>query len=442
MGLAGGFVSDLRTVLRGRGFRRLFAIRVCGQLGDGVFQVTMASYVFFSPERHATAPAAAQAFAVLLLPYSLVGPFAGVLLDRWRRRQVLLVANVVRACLVVAVAFQLGDGEAGIPLFATALAVLSANRFILAGLSASLPHVVPRRELVMANAVFPTSGTVAAMTGTGLGFLLRQATSSDVILAVTTAVLYLIAGLLALRLHRDLLGPDDDPARPTARAAVRHVVTGLVDGARYVAERRPAAWGLAAIGSHRFFYGITTVAMILLSRNYFHDPSDVDAGLATLALVLAVSGIGFFAAALATPIVTRRIRKEAWVTVLLAVAAVVQAVPGALFTVPAVLAAAFFLGVASQGIKIVVDTLVQEHVEDAYRGRVFSFYDVLFNLTFVGAATFAAVTLPTSGKSYLVLGIVSVGYAVTALVYGRATAGRYARASAEHPPRRLDRAVD
>ena len=139
MGPAGTFVADLRTVLRGRGFRRLFAIRVCGQFGDGAFQVAMASYVFFSPERHATAPAAApvrpgsalgstvnrsQAFAVLLLPYSLVGPFAGVVLDRWRRRQVLLVANIVRAALVVLVAGLVAGGGAGIALFSTALAVL------------------------------------------------------------------------------------------------------------------------------------------------------------------------------------------------------------------------------------------------------------------------------------------------------------------------------
>src|SRR5918995_344588 len=371
MGLAGGFVTDLRTVLRGQGFRRLFAVRVSGQLGDGVFQVAMASYVFFSPERHATAPTAAQAFAVLLLPYSLVGPFAGVLLDRWRRRQVLLVANLVRAGLTVAVAARVADGRAGPALFATALVVLSMNRFILAGLSASVPHVVQRHELVMANAVFPTSGTVAAMTGTGIGFLMREATSSDAFPAACTAGLYLVAGLLALMLHRDLLGPDDDPARPSARVAVRRVVAGLLDGARHVHRRPAAAWGLTVIGAHRFFYGISTVAMILLSRNYFHSPDDADAGLATLATVLAVSG------------------------------------------------AAFFLGVASQGIKIVVDTLVQENVEDAYRGRVFSFYDVLFNVTFVAAALFAALTLPTSGKSYAVLAVISAGYAVTALVYSR-----------------------
>jgi MFS family permease len=116
--------------------------------------------------------------------------------------------------------------------------------------------------------------------------------------------------------------------------------------------------------------------------------------------------------------------KETWVVALLATAAVVQIVPGALFEVPALLVTAFFLGVASQGIKIVVDTLVQENVEDAYRGRVFSFYDVLFNVTFVAAAAFAALTLPPSGKSYLVLGIIAAGYAVTAVVYARIIAGR------------------
>lgn len=417
MGSAGSFVADLRTVLRGRDFRWLFAVRLTGQLGDGVFQIAMASYVFFSPERTTTAPAAAQAFAALLLPYSLVGPFAGVLLDRWRRRQVLLIANVTRAGLVGIVATQMATGDAGPGLFIAALAVLSVNRFILAGLSASLPHVVPREELVMANAVFPTSGTIAAMTGSGLGFLVRQMTSSDLALAGCTAVLYVVAGLLALSLRRELLGPDFDPNRPLARRAVRHVLTGLLDGARHLGERPPAAWGLAAIGAHRFFYGISTVAVILLSRNYFHSPDDTDAGLGTLAAVLAVSGAGFLFAAWITPIATRRLRKESWAVTLLWVAAVAGLVPGALYTLPAVMITAFVLGLASQGLKIVVDTLVQEHVEDAYRGRVFSLYDVLFNVTFVAAAAVAAATLPTSGKSYASLILISVGYALTAIGY-------------------------
>jgi len=95
------FVSDLRTVLRGRGFRRLFTVRLVSQGSDGAFQAALASLVFFSPERAATAHAAAAAFAVSVLPYTLVGPFAGVLLDRWRRRQVLLAANLVRTVMAL-----------------------------------------------------------------------------------------------------------------------------------------------------------------------------------------------------------------------------------------------------------------------------------------------------------------------------------------------------
>lgn len=415
MSRAGGFFTDLRIVLRGRDFRRLFAIRISGQLGDGVFQIAMASYVFFSPERATTAADAAQAFAALLLPYSLAGPFAGVLLDRWRRRQVLLVANLVRAGLVAIAGIQMAADSIGPGLFLTALAALSVNRFILAGLSASLPHVVPRDELVMANAVFPTSGTIAAMLGAGVGYGLRELASSDVMVVAGAVVLFVTAGLCALLLHRDLLGPDDDPARPTTRQAARHVIAGVVDGARHVARQRPVAYGLLAISVQRFFYGIMTVATILMARNYFNDPAETDAGLATLALILGVSGVGFFVAAVLTPVAARRMPKERWAVILLIVSAVAMLMPGLLFTLPAVTAAAFVAGVASQGLKIVVDTVVQEGVEDAFRGRVFSFYDVLFNVMFVVAALCAALALPASGQSYPIVVAVALGFAGTGL---------------------------
>ncbi|HSK26606.1 MAG TPA: MFS transporter, partial [Jiangellales bacterium] len=251
MSVGSGFLADLRTVLRGRDFRRLFAVRLTGQFGDGVLQVALASYVFFSPERQTSAAAAAGAFAVLLLPYSIVGPFAGVLLDRWRRRQVLLWANVVRTVLVLALAGQVLAGQAGPVFYASVLVTLSVNRFILAGLSASLPHVVPQHELVMANAVSPTSGTVAAMLGGLTGFGLARAlggTGGQVDVIVASALIYLAAGLLALRIDRDLLGPDLEGGIPDPWGAVHHVAAGMVGGARHVWECRPAARALAAIG--------------------------------------------------------------------------------------------------------------------------------------------------------------------------------------------------
>ncbi len=424
--LAGSYVSDLRTVLRGQDFRRLFATRLVSQASDGAFQVALASLIFFSPERAATAEAAAAAFAVSLLPYTLVGPFAGVLLDRWRRRQVLLRANLLRAVMVLGVAALVATGTVGPVLYVAVLACLSVNRFFLAGLGASLPHVVPDDQLVMANSVSPTAGTVAAIVGGGLGYGLRDVlgagNATDATVLAVAAVGYLLSALVASRMHPDLLGPDEEAHQQAPRAAAgqhaRHVVRGLADGARHVRERRHALHALTAIGAHRFAYGISTIATILLCRNYFNDAADVDGGLRLLALVFAASGAGFAVAALVTPVAARRLGPAGWITTCFFGAAAAEYIFVVFLTIPVLLGGAFALGVAAQGAKICVDSIVQTWVDDAYRGRVFSFYDVVFNAAFVLAALVAVLVVPVDGYSRLLYGGIATLYLLTAVVHG------------------------
>jgi MFS family permease len=417
------FAGDLRAVVRHRDFRRLYATRLTAQAADGAFQAALASLFFFSPEKQTSATSVAAAFATLLLPYSLVGPFAGVLLDRWRRRQILVYANLLRAAMVLTVAALVAAEVSGPVLYAAVLACLSINRFFLSGLSAALPHVVVRDELVMANSVSTTSGTILAIVGGGAGYLLRrllgESPTTDAQVIVLAAVGYVAAALLASRMHPDLLGPDLDAEPPETRQAVRHVARGLADGAAHVWSHRAAGRALAAIAAHRFFYGVSTISAILLFRSYFHDPHDVDAGLTGLAMAFAASGLGFFVAAVITPEVTHRIRKSSWITICFALAAVTEL--GYVLTLQewSLLLGAFVVGIAAQGSKICVDTIVQESIDDAYRGRVFSFYDVLFNVAFVSAAAFGALALPADGNSPAVFAFVAVGYALTAVVYGR-----------------------
>lgn len=419
-------VGHLRHLLRGRWFRRLFAVRVTSQFADGVFQVALASYVIFSPERQPSPAAIAGALAVVLLPFSLLGPFVGVFLDRWSRRQVLAVSNAVRVVLVAMIAVGVAAELAGPLLLTLILAALSVNRFLLAGLSASLPHVVDPADLIMANALTPTAGTLAALAGvaagtTGRVLLSGTGVDTDVAVLAAAGVGYGLAAALALRIPRAMLGPVTDPTRPAVREAVRHVARGLVAGLQHLAQRRTAAHGLATIGAHRFFFGVATVMLILLHRNHFNAPDQPDAAFNGLALAVLVSGAGFVTAAFVTPFVTDRITLRAWILLLLGAAAVTQLVPGALFTEPALLVSSYFLGLASQGIKICVDTLVQAGVDDAFRGRVFSLYDVIFNVAFVAAAAVAAVVLPPDGLSHGVLVTVAAGYLLTALGYARAS---------------------
>ena len=413
------YATDLRLVIKGRDFRRLFATRIVSALSDGVFQVGVAGYVLFSPEQQATAAEAAGTAAVLLLPYSIVGPFAGVFIDRWRRRQILVYAPLIRAVAVAVTAALLAAGHDGVPFLLAALVVLGVNRFFLSALSAALPHVVRRRELITANAVSVTSGTMAAFVGAGVGYLLRLLFGADAhgtaLILLCGAAAYVATSLVATTLGRDLLGPEFRAARPETREAVRRVFRGLLDGARHVRERRGAAAALGAIGAHRFLYGITTIMTVLLFRNYF--AKSAEAGLGGFAVVLVVSGAGYFLAAVITPPITERIRKETWITAQLGFAAVAEVAFAAPFSPVPFIVGGFVLGIESQGVKLCVDTIVQTVVLDAYRGRVFSFYDMIFNGLFVAGFAVAAAILPPTGKSYTALAVIGGGYALAALGY-------------------------
>lgn len=405
-------VRDLRVLLRLRDFRSLLAARLLSQAADGVFQVALAAFVVFSPEKQTSPAAIASAMAILLLPYSLLGPFTGVLLDRWRRRQVLLYGNLLRTVLAMATASLIASQAPDWLFYASALFVTAVNRFVLAGLSAALPRVVGGEEqLVMANSLAPTAGTLAATAGGGLAFAIRLAGPDvDAYVVLLAASLYFCSALTALRMAPQLLGPDAARLQPHLREALLSTVRGLADGLRHLAERRAAARALTAMTLIRFCYGALTVTVLMLCR-YSWSSTEAE-GLALLGITVGVSGAGFFAAAVITPWAVARLTAFGWIACCAAMGAVLLPSLGLFFLPGPMLAAAFILGLGTQGTKIATDTIVQSTVDDGFRGRIFAIYDVLFNAAFVGAAAVAALMLPPDGRSIALLGVVTALYAV------------------------------
>ncbi|WP_411103646.1 MFS transporter [Streptomyces sp. cmx-4-9] len=413
-------VRDLRVLLRLRDFRNLLAVRLLSQAADGVYQVALATYVVFSPEKQTSPAAVASAMAVLLLPYSVVGPFAGVLLDRWRRRQVFLYGNLLRAFLACVTGMLIVADVPDWLFYASALSVTAVNRFVLAGLAASLPRVVGSARLATANALSPTAGTLAAVTGGGLAFLVRLLVSdSNAVVVLLGAALYLCAALVSLRLAIGVLGPDHPPGRdhPSPAQGLMLAARGMTEGLRHLAERPEAARALTAMTLMRFCYGALFVMLLMLCRYSWSE--DEAHGLALLGLAVGVSGAGFFAAAVVTPWLVDRLGTLGTITLCAAGAAVLVPALGLFFAPGPMLAAAFVLGLATQGAKICTDTVVQSRVDDAFRGRVFSVYDVLFNVAFVGAAAVASLMLPADGRSAPLLLCVTALYAATAVLLRR-----------------------
>ncbi len=416
------FVADLRTVLAGSGFRMLFATRLISQAGDGLFNAGLGAYVFFNATTFPDPAAAAVSFAVLYLPYSLIGPFAGVFIDRWSRRQILLWSAVLRAGFAALTAIFVLAGAFGAPIWLAALVVLGVNRFFLSSLSAALPHVVVEDELVMANSVGPTSGTVVAfiggIAGIGVRLVSGHATLGSAVTLLAGGLLYLLSGLNSTRIERDSLGPDTSEERSGSMAGeLESVAAGLLAGLRHAWHRRPARAALAASGAHRFLYGILLLMSILLYRNYFYPGSNGNKALSHFLPVVIGSAIGYGVAAWLTPVMTRRLSNAAWITVLLVAGGVITGALGATFGQLEFVLIGFGLGVVAQGVAICSITIVQQQMEDSYRGRVFAVYDMLFNVTFVAGTAISAAFMPVTGRSLPMLLTVAAGYLAAAAGY-------------------------
>jgi hypothetical protein len=416
--------TTVRHMLLRGDFRRLLATRLLSQFGDGIFQAALAGTVLFNPQRAADPIDVAAGFAILLLPYSLVGPFAGVWLDRWSRRQVLLRANLLRAALVAVVAALVMGGVGGAPFYVAGLTVFAVNRFVLAALSAGLPHTVDEPSLVSANALSTTSGAVVTVVGGGAALGLLQLTGASdggyATLALGAVLPYLAAAAVVRWFPRSYLGPNHMAG--SARLSAREVAVGMLAGARHAWSHPPAAAALTAISLHRLFYGFLTLMTLLLYRNTFTGPdSFFPGGLLGLGEVLGAGALGTLVAAAITPWVVRHIGKPRWVTLLLAGGGLAQFALGVPFVAPSIVVAGLALGFVGQAVKICVDTTLQEAVDDDFRGRVFSVYDTLFNVSYVAALVVGAFVLPPSGISYPMLIVVGVGYLATALVYARIT---------------------
>jgi hypothetical protein len=421
--------GHLRSALARQGFRRLYAVRLSGQFGDGVFQASLAGAVLFSPERQASAADVAAGFAVLLVPYSLIGPFAGVFLDRWRRQRVLLVSNLLRAVGVLALALEIAGGLTGVLFYASGLVVMSFSRFFNAALSASLPHVMTPSDLVTANALATTSGTIATAAGGGAAIGVRLIAGGSnldyAVIAVAAAAPYLLSAVLARGFGRDVLGPD--AAERARRESVGAVARGMVAGARHLRTRRAAYWAIVMMGVHRLCYGLWIVCAVLLYRNYFQSDGLFRTGLAGVGQAIAAVAVGGGLAALVTPVAARTLGYLRWPALMLLVCALAELGCGLPYRVWLVPVAGLVLGFASRGLSICVDTLVQQHVEDGYRGRVFALYDTVFNLALVAAALMTALLLPDNGRAPIAVVVIAVVYALTAVGYpwlaGRRTSG-------------------
>jgi MFS family permease len=380
---------------------RILTVRWLGQIGDGIFQSALASFVLFSPARQPNAVSAATAFAVVLLPYSLVGPYAGVFLDRFSRQRIVQFSNLTRAVDLTLIAILIKSGATGVGLTFLVLIAFGINRLILAGLSAGLPLVVKREELISANALAVTGGSIGVVIGGGIGIGLKKifdvhgkSDLADAKVILIAMLCYLASALFTRRLSKSDIGPAPHEITPEVRG-----LRELQEGLRILKNHPDALRGIFATAIQRGGLTGLTLMGLLLERNTYNPPSNPDAGLQGFAYALAVAGIGFGVGSFITPFFVNYFGRHRWIRIMMVAPIPFLVLFAFLPQEWLLITTAFFISTCGQAVKVTNDALVQSQIADEFRGRVFAFYDVAVNGLIVVGAIVAALILPKSGKT-------------------------------------------
>ncbi|MCL2317372.1 MAG: MFS transporter, partial [Actinomycetia bacterium] len=278
------FVARLRRLWRIGGFRRLLVVRIAAQIADGISQMGVVSFALFNPQQAANAWAVVTVLAITLLPFSLIGPFTGVLLDRWPRQRMVIVTESIRLvlCLVVAalLAWTSALGGTQIAIYVLILIVLSFNRFLLNGLSAGLADVVEEKDYLDASSVMPMLGPLGMVAGGLVAGIIRLAIGQDAA-NVANAFIFLAAGaccvvtvVLASRIGRLEIGPlpEEGGHHTPQTGSPAQIWHGLAQAWVYLRRRGAAMHGLGSVAVQHTMYGVVMTCIIMAYRNYFHSP--------------------------------------------------------------------------------------------------------------------------------------------------------------------------
>ncbi|HUQ43498.1 MAG TPA: MFS transporter [Candidatus Limnocylindria bacterium] len=389
------------AVLRNRGFLLLWLAQVATQIGINMILYALEVVVLRATDLSSVV---SLLFLTFLVPSVLFSALAGVFVDRLDRRLVLVVTNVLRAVLIVAI-FAAGQNIAIVLLLNTLLS--TATVFFAPAEAAMIPVLVPRNQLVAANGIFTLTLNGAFAVGFAfLGPLLVTIMGSPEPVLIVVAILFAIAAAFCLTLPGDPPVPQEEPrntrkrvteASRDATGAIGGVFSQLREGVAYIGQNHAVAWSLAYLGVAASLIGVIAVLGPGFARDTLGlDPED-------LIVVVLPLGIGIVMGVLLLNTYGKYFPRRRAIEVglvALGILLVILTVAGPISRllsgvgdrvpvvdlssvtslVSVVIAIAFLCGVAYGIVAISAQVQLQEDIPADVRGRVFGVLNMLISV--------------------------------------------------------------
>lgn len=363
------FASYARLLGGNRNFRRLWSAQVVSEIGDWFYTLAIYNLLLQLTGR---AGSVALALVLQVLPQTLIGPTAGVVNDRLRRKQVMIASDIGRMLIVLGMLF-IRSKETVWLVYPLLMAETLLVAFFEPARSAVIPNIVDREDIVVANTLSSTTWSVNLMVGATLGGVVAALLGRDAVF-VMNALSFLISAALIWRMR--FAEPHAEGGHPF-RARELVDFTPILEGIRYVrSQARLRAAVFAKFGN--LIIGPGWVLFTVMGQNEFavrwHGMSPERGAFLGMSLILGARGLG----ALLGPLLTAswaghwKHRLEIaifWGYLLAAAGYTLLGVSGHLWQACLCVALAHF---GSSIVWVFSTTLLQMQSDDKFRGRVFA----------------------------------------------------------------------
>lgn len=375
-----------RDVLSVRAARALIGASAASQIGNWLYNAALLGYVY--GETHSAGWVGAATIC-RLMPYVLLGPWGGAIADRYPRRTVLIVGDLLRLGLMgILSGVVAASGPVVVVIGLTALASASGCAERPAAL-ALLPRLVGETRLGAANALLHTAQDLGVMIGPALGAALLVVGPAWVAFLVNGAT-FLVSAILVSSLRRE-------HARPSLG---ERVATQLGAGLRTVRTTPFAVWLIGVVALVEFTYGAQTVQLVVYARH------SLGLGRDGYGLLLTASGVG----GLLSAVVNGRLAASRRVSLIVVVAASLACVTQLVYAgsgdlvIALAITALGCIGVVS--CEVVGETVLARITPRPALGRVVGIFDAASMAAIVAGAVLAPalITLTSLRVSLLALG--------------------------------------
>ncbi|MDO8489316.1 MAG: MFS transporter [Candidatus Omnitrophota bacterium] len=373
-------MAKFRKVLKNRNFFLLWLGQIISQMGDRLGQMALIAFVYLRAPGSTLQIAKILSFTII--PVFLIGPLAGVYVDRWDRRRTMYICDFMRSLLVLAIPLFLFYSKNLAPIYLIIFIAFSIGRFFVPAKLSIIPDLVDNKDLLIANSLINTSGMIAAVLGFGISGVLVEklgAKSGFYLNSLT----FLVSGAFIFFISKKFTVQTslEDVGKEIVEVIRKSVFQEVKEGVLYFIQKKDIRFTAGIIFALWSALGSVYVVIIVFVQKTLHSATK-DLGLLVMFL-----GIGLFLGSLVYGKFGQRISHYKIIFVSLVFSGIMLMIFAlGIYYFPVFMLAALLalcLGLIVSPIMIASNTIIHNVSDNEMLGKIFSSLEIVMHLGFL-----------------------------------------------------------